>query len=572
MHVLRRHFHPWNSFSPHYPIYKSYEKPYCFPKTVTSSFLVVIAYSRRQLRTFFLSSSTQSTSTSSNTNPSNAVHKVEEDENEEYDDDNDDETIDYKEERFESGNNSSIIRDSTAGSTDSASSSSNNLGTNLQHTPVMLTSVLSFLNPRAQYDSSPIRQEQRGSKRSHLLEMQKRLQEQEKPQQQKEETNIQQEQWPMQNVSGDHNEFLVVDATFGAGGHSQALLETYPEVKVIALDRDRSALSIAREFEQRFGSHRFTFLSGRFSEQLKVLNRWKNEGILRRIPLVSPRTNQSVHNIPVGVGNGVDAILFDLGVCSRQLADRQRGFSFRKELDGPLDMRMSGSTLDRNQQQQQQQHSVVIGEFSSQNLPAIEDTVEPSAYDIVNTFSESQLTKILSKYGEEKFAKRIARAILEKRSQQPVKTTFELSQIVQNVFTPLQKYTSRIDPATRTFQALRIFVNDELNELKKALPLAEELLLPGGRLVTIAFHSLEDRIIKKFMFFCAKRIQGRAKRPEDDNFLPSFNLISRKVMVPTLEEMNANPRARSAKMRVCVRLNSPPVHQRMPPFENEIDF
>lgn len=211
---------------------------------------------------------------------------------------------------------------------------------------------------------------------------------------------------------------------------------------------------------------------------------------------------------------GVNGIVLDIGVSSLQLDQAERGFSFRNE--GPLDMRMSQEGL--------------------------------SAADIVNTFDETRLADILWKYGEERRSRFLARKIVEERRKAPLQTTFQLAEIVYKVLgKPCPGF---INPATRTFQALRIFVNQELDELTKGLEAAKELLTPGGRLVVVTFHSLEDRIVKTFLAQNSTPRHNVRHRP-DHGFLtsPAFTVPCRKPILPTREEIKSNPRARSAKLR-----------------------
>lgn len=218
-------------------------------------------------------------------------------------------------------------------------------------------------------------------------------------------------------------------------------------------------------------------------------------------------------------GEPLDGVVLDLGVSSMQLDQAQRGFSFQK--DGPLDMRMSGEG--------------------------------PSAADLVNTLSESELADILFHYGEERAARRIARAIVAAR---PFATTLQLADIVASCL-PRAK-PGQAHPATRSFQALRISVNDEFGELIAGMEAAERSLRPGGRLAIVTFHSLEDRVVKRFLQArSGGKPQSNRYAPESEAQIAQFNLLSRKAIGPSDEEIAANPRARSAKLRVAERTDAP---------------
>lgn len=219
------------------------------------------------------------------------------------------------------------------------------------------------------------------------------------------------------------------------------------------------------------------------------------------------------------VNQKVNAVVLDIGVSSFQIDEADRGFSFRE--DGPLDMRMAQA-----------------GE---------------SAADVVNTYDEKDLADIIYKYGEERHSRRVARAIVDARREENISTTGQLARIVRSV---VRQAKDKIDPATRTFQGLRIYVNDELGELERGLEAAEQLLLPGGRLVVVTFHSLEDRIVKKFF---KERSGGNARANKyapdlgDNGPKPTFKVINRKPIAPTDEECRENPRARSSKLRSALR-------------------
>jgi 16S rRNA (cytosine1402-N4)-methyltransferase len=285
------------------------------------------------------------------------------------------------------------------------------------------------------------------------------------------------------------NDGTFVDATFGRGGHSRLILERLgPRGRLIGMDRDPEAIAAAR----RIRDPRFTPVHARFSELQARL------AALR--------------------AGGVDGLLFDLGVSSPQLDDPRRGFSFRS--DGPLDMRM-------------------------------DPTRGPSASEWLERAEESEIREVLRGYGEERFAKQIAKAIVAARRRGPVRRTGELAALVA---ASARTREPGQDPATRTFQALRIHVNQELEELSLALPQALTVLDPHGRLAVISFHSLEDRIVKNFMRGAARptlpeRLPVRARELPP----PKLRIVGRPAK-PGAEEIKANPRARSAVLRVAEKL------------------
>lgn len=241
-----------------------------------------------------------------------------------------------------------------------------------------------------------------------------------------------------------------------------------------------------------------------------------------RFVLLSGAFSQMVELLAAKGIASVDGVVLDIGVSSMQIDLAERGFSFRQ--DGPLDMRMSSSGL--------------------------------SAGEVVNRASEQELADIIYHYGEEHAARRIAKAIVQARAEAPIETTRQLAAIVARVV----KKAGKTDPATKTFQALRIHVNDELGELTRALEAAEKLLAPGGRLVVVTFHSLEDRIVKQFM---AERsgVEESVSRYVPQNSAhkkaPSFRLSKKSAAKPSDEECNANTRARSAKLRCAIRTDAP---------------
>src|SRR5580658_818588 len=284
---------------------------------------------------------------------------------------------------------------------------------------------------------------------------------------------------------------LYVDATFGAGGYTQAILAT-PGARVIGIDRDQSAIAQGADLvEQALG--RLDLVEDRFSNLEAI----------------------------VGSTSTVDGVVFDVGVSSMQIDDAARGFSFR--LDGPLDMRMGRDG--------------------------------PSAADVVARASERDLGIVIATLGEERHARAVARAIVRARGERAIDTTRALAEIVARV---VHSRDSAIHPATRTFQALRIFVNDELGELARGLAAAERALKPSGRLVVVAFHSLEDRIVKTFLGERSHTPAGSRHRPDVVAPPPTFRVLTRRPQTPDDAEIADNPRARSAKLRAAERTQAPP--------------
>lgn len=289
---------------------------------------------------------------------------------------------------------------------------------------------------------------------------------------------------------------IIVDGTFGAGGYSKAILEA-AECEVFAIDRDPEAVAAGRALAAKFPG-RLKLVAGRFGAMDEIVNR---QGI-----------------------EAVDGVALDLGVSSMQLDEPERGFSFMKE--GPLDMRMGKEG--------------------------------PSASDIVNELSAGELAEIIGKLGDEGRSRAIAKAIVARRAEAPIETTKELSDIVARVLG--RKRDEAKHPATRTFQALRLYLNDELDELARGLSAAERLLKAGGRLVVVTFHSLEDRIAKRF--FASRSTpapRGSRHLPEtsDAAFAPSFRLLNQHPIEPNQSEIRRNPRARSARLRAAERTAAP---------------
>ncbi len=283
---------------------------------------------------------------------------------------------------------------------------------------------------------------------------------------------------------------LIVDATLGLGGHARALLEALPELFLLGIDVDPDALAQARITLAPFSSRTHLALAS-YSNLASVL---------REAGVSQP-----------------DGVLFDLGVSSLQLDSPERGFSFR--FDAPLDMRFSGRGM--------------------------------TAADLVATLSEEELIRILRDYGEEPRARRVARAIASARQREPLRTTGQLRQVVARALGPRR---GRTDPATRTFQALRIATNRELEGIPPALAEAARLLAPGGRLAAITFHSLEDRLVKRTL----KRLSGGCVCPPGTrgcacNPQALLDIVTRRPIRPAAAEVAANPRARSAGLRVAQR-------------------
>jgi 16S rRNA (cytosine1402-N4)-methyltransferase len=281
---------------------------------------------------------------------------------------------------------------------------------------------------------------------------------------------------------------VYVDATFGAGGYTRAILAA-ADCNVIGIDRDQSAIALGADLVQAAGG-RLVLVEARFSGL---------EAVVR----------DAGHD-------AVDGIAFDVGVSSMQLDEAERGFSFRN--DGPLDMRMGRDG--------------------------------PSAADVVATAPERDLAAIIGTLGEERRARTNARAIVAARREAPIHTTRALADIVTSV---VHARPGAIHPATRTFQALRIFVNDELAELAGGLAAAERLLSPGGRLAIVSFHSLEDRIAKSFLAERSGPHGFSRHRPEVAQPDATLRLLTRRALVPDDAEVRANPRARSAKLRAAER-------------------
>ena len=287
---------------------------------------------------------------------------------------------------------------------------------------------------------------------------------------------------------------IYVDGTLGGAGHSSQIAKRLTTGRLIGIDRDPVALAAAGKRLEPYAD-RVTLVHSNFCEKAQVLQ-------------------------DLGIA-AVDGILMDLGVSSPQLDDGERGFSYMA--DAPLDMRMNG-----------------------------EDAL--TAHIVVNTWPQEELKRILYTYGEERYAPQIAAAICRRREERPIDTTLELVDVIRSAMPPAA-LREKQHPAKRSFQAIRIAVNDELGSVEKAMEVSVPLLKPGGRLAVITFHSLEDRIVKTAMADAAK---GCTCPPQFPVCVcgkkPKVKLISRKPIVASQEELEVNPRSRSAKLRVCEKL------------------
>lgn len=280
---------------------------------------------------------------------------------------------------------------------------------------------------------------------------------------------------------------VIVDGTLGAGGHTRLLLE-HGARHVIAFDLDPQAIAIATENLKPFGD---------------------------RVHIINDSYANMAQHVRALDRDAVDGILLDLGVSSMQFDTPERGFAFRH--DAPLDMRFTP------------------------------DDGRPSAADIVNSWQADDLAEIFFRYGEERHSRKIARDIVAAR---PLHTTTELAELIARGI-PQKWRSSDIHPATRVFQALRIAVNDELGTVERALPLAVDLLKPGGRLAVISFHSLEDRIVKQFFKEASTEVVSPPGMASIEPREAQIRLINRKPIVPSDDEIDANPRSRSSKLRVA---------------------
>jgi len=288
---------------------------------------------------------------------------------------------------------------------------------------------------------------------------------------------------------------IYIDGTFGAGGYTRAILEA-AECRVLALDQDPAAFFAGEALRQEF-CDRLTLISNSFS-----------------------RMEREVAKVGLAA---VDGVVLDIGVSSMQLDDPERGFSFMR--DGPLDMRMSQEGL--------------------------------TAAAIVNSFKEEKLADIFYHFGEERRSRAIARAIVKARTSAPFATTKALVDVIERVLG--KAHGNEKHPATRTFQALRIFINDELGELARGLAAAERILKPGGRLVVVSFHSLEDRIVKKFIAERSGKTTSVSRHLPTETIKitpPSFRIVNSRPLTPSKGELDVNPRARSARLRTAFRTDA----------------
>ena len=287
----------------------------------------------------------------------------------------------------------------------------------------------------------------------------------------------------------------LIDATFGGGGYSKAILEEFNIKNLLAIDRDPTAKIFYNELKKKFKN--IELFNEKFSKIDEIIKKSKFSKI------------------------NFDVIIFDLGVSSNQIDNPDRGFSFQNE--GPLDMKMGSSTLN--------------------------------AYEIVNSFDETKLADIFFQFGEEKHSRKIAKNIIKNRAIKPIDNTIALSDIIKKSV-PHTNSKNRIHPATKTFQALRIYINDELNELKLALQKSENLLAPNGLLIIVSFQSLEDRIVKDFFNHkSGKRWRSSRHLPDLGDLGPiTLKIITKKPLRPKDFEINNNPRSRSAKLRVAQKI------------------
>ena len=288
----------------------------------------------------------------------------------------------------------------------------------------------------------------------------------------------------------------VIDATFGGGGYSKAILENFSVNQLLAIDRDPIAKIFAKDLEGRY--HNFSLVNDRFSKIDKIVeqNKLKEKKF--------------------------DFIIFDLGTSSNQIDNYERGFSFNN--DGPLDMRMG------------------LG--------------DKNAIEIINKYNEKELAKIIYEYGEERYSRIIAREIVKSRKIKYISKTSELSNIIKKCIPKKNQYNKKIHPATKTFQALRIYVNDELNELKSSLDKSLKILNKNGLILVVSFQSLEDRIVKDFFNHnSGKRWRSSRHYPElPDKLATQLKIITKKPILPKASEILKNPRSRSAKLRVAQKI------------------
>jgi 16S rRNA (cytosine1402-N4)-methyltransferase len=287
----------------------------------------------------------------------------------------------------------------------------------------------------------------------------------------------------------------LIDATFGGGGYSKAILKKFDVKNLVAIDRDPISKIFFDKLKKEFNNLKL------FNQQFSKIDELLNK---------SKYSNEKF-----------DIIIFDLGISSNQINNPKRGFSFQEE--GPLDMNMGSTKL--------------------------------KAFEIINSFEEKKLANIFFEFGEEKFSRRIAKNIVINRTKKTIDNTLELSEIIKKSV-PYPTSFKKIHPATKTFQALRIFVNDELNELKTALEKSEHLLAKNGLLIIVSFQSLEDRIVKDFFNHkSGKRWRSSRHLPDLADLGPiTLKIITKKPLRPKDFEINKNPRSRSAKLRVAQKI------------------
>mgnify|MGYP001435077068 CR=1 FL=1 len=288
----------------------------------------------------------------------------------------------------------------------------------------------------------------------------------------------------------------VVDATFGGGGYSREILKTFDVTELLAIDRDSISNILSKDLKSKYSN--FSLVNDKFS----------------RIDKIVEESNMAQKKF--------DVILYDLGISSNQIDNSDRGFSFNKK--GPLDMRMGKN--------------------------------EKNAFDIVNKFEENNLANIIYDYGEERYSRIIAKEIVKSRNIKFISDTIELSEIIKK-YKPKKNYLKKnLHPATKTFQALRIYVNDELNELKNSLNKTIDILNHDGLILVVSFQSLEDRIVKDFFNHnSGKRWRSSRHYPElPDNLATQLKIITKKPILPSESEISINPRSRSAKLRVAKKI------------------
>jgi len=288
----------------------------------------------------------------------------------------------------------------------------------------------------------------------------------------------------------------VIDATFGGGGYSKTILEKFNVNQFLAIDRDPISKIFAKELESKFSN--FILINDKFSNIEVIVNNTKFKD------------------------KKFDIILFDIGTSSNQIDNAERGFSFSKS--GPLDMRMGAS--------------------------------DKKAYDIINNYEEKNLADIIYQYGEERYSRVIAKEIVKNRKIKFISDTIELSNIIKKCLPKKNQLKNKIHPATKTFQAIRIYVNDELNELKTSLEKTLKILNKDGLILVVSFQSLEDRIVKDFFNHnSGKRWRSSRHYPElPDKLATQLKIITKKPILPSASEILENPRSRSAKLRVAQKI------------------